>query len=142
MISEVNAIINNWEYTMKNYLLISSMLLSVILSSSLMAKPTAWSCGKWKKDPKGKCEEIQLCTRTVCDTSGENVGNCRTETKTNCANPIPPKSIKPNTLRKIRTIKPDEPSKLKFTPPEPPVTPPGVPVPYPNTSKKFNKTIN
>lgn len=128
---------------MKKILLISSILLSVILTLSLlMAKPTAWSCGKWKKDPKGKCEEIQLCTRTVCDTSGKNIGNCRTEPKTNCANPIPLKTIKSNTLRKIGTIKPDAASKSKFTPPEPPATPPGVPVPYPNTSKKFNKVIN
>lgn len=61
-------------------------LLPIFVSGAAPAA-AKWKCGTWKKDPKGKCEEVRTCTRSVCDATGK-IENCRQETRTDCANPI------------------------------------------------------
>ena len=62
------------------------MMMYPLLSSGVSAA-VKWSCGDWSKDSSGKCEEVRVCTRTVCDTKGQTVSNCRNETRTDCSNP-------------------------------------------------------
>jgi hypothetical protein len=57
-----------------------ALLLAATPSASAAAK---WSCGEWKKESDSK--ECRTCTRTVCDSSGDRITNCRTETKTECS---------------------------------------------------------
>lgn len=60
------------------------LILSFIVPQPAMSA-AQWSCGAWGKDSSAECDEKRVCTRTLCDSKGDTLSNCRTETRTECS---------------------------------------------------------
>jgi hypothetical protein len=65
----------------------------VAVSVTAQGEDDGWTCGAWGKDPDGKCEEKRTCTKSECPVKDGKIvlEGCVLKTRTECANPIPPK---------------------------------------------------